>query len=287
VDSLRVVPISDQPAHGATDEWAAAFFYGNMIRSSGCVIDTNDPSVTPWVRSLIFWGFYERPERQFVKKYITNKYDVIELGGSIGVVSAQIGRCLQPGRQLVCVEANPSLVRLLRENATRNARGALVTVHNSAIAYGMDQAGFVDLNIGKTNLGARISQSAYNARSCRVPTTTLASLVSRHEIGAFVLVSDIEGAEARLLRFDAQALVNCQLLIIELHDAELEGSKVSVADLVRDITDRLGFILKDQSHNVFVFEGRNLAHQPCPQVPSGESGDPAEPALVSDTRALV
>jgi FkbM family methyltransferase len=232
--------------------WPLKVVYGNIIPSNGSVIDTNDPAVTPWARTLIFWGFYERPETRFVRKYLPANHDVVELGGSIGVVSAQIGRRLEAGRQLVCIEANPSLMRLLHQNATRNAPGVRVSVRNCAVAYSDEPSEFVELMCGKSNLSGRVARPG-TRDTCRVPATTLTQLLSDHGINSCSIVSDIEGAEAGLLMSDSQALAGCQLLIIELHESEVKGRRVSIADLVRILTVDLEFNQIDQRHNVYVF----------------------------------
>jgi FkbM family methyltransferase len=202
---------------------------------------------------LIFWGFYERPELQFVQKYLPSTLDVVELGSSIGVVSAQIARRLTTGRQLVCVEANPGAVRLLRENTSRNAPSLRVSVYNNAVAYAAEQPEFADISFGNSNLAAWISHPSEQHKGCRLGTATLHDLLVRHGIGFYALVSDIEGAEAGLLFFDAQSLENCRLLIIELHTTEFQGRKLSVSDLAGFITDHLGFALKDKRRDVYVF----------------------------------
>jgi FkbM family methyltransferase len=234
--------------------WVLRVAYGNIISSNGCSIDTNSPVVTPWVRSLLFWGFYERAELRFVKKYLPADCDVIELGGSIGVVSSLIARRLEPGRQLISVEANPDSIRLLRENAERNATGSRVSVHNRAIAYGERPLDFVEIAFGESNLAAWVSrQSDSQQRLTRVPATTLAALLSEHGIREYALVSDIEGAEAGLFLLGGQELENCTLIIVELHPTKALGHQYSVPDLVRILTEALGFSLKDQHRDVYVF----------------------------------
>ena len=78
--------------------------------------------------SLIFWGFYESAELRLIRKHLPATLDVVELGGSLGVVAAHIGQRLEPGRQLISVEANPALIEALRTNITRSASGAVERV---------------------------------------------------------------------------------------------------------------------------------------------------------------
>jgi FkbM family methyltransferase len=227
---------------------------GGRIVSEGCTIDAGDPAVTPWVRSLIFWGFYERPERLFVNKYLPANRDVIELGGSIGVVSSTIVRRLDPGRRLVTVEANPALIDLLRRNVLQNANGQQVSVLNRAISCGPEKSEFVDLEFGTSNLSGWVSKDSRSNVTRRVSAVSLGELATEHGIEEFTLVADIEGAEAGIFRHDAGSLANCKLMIIELHAIELDGKRLAVNDLRDIITDELGFVLRDRRDDVLVFE---------------------------------
>jgi FkbM family methyltransferase len=228
--------------------------YRNVLRRGGCTIDTDDPVVTPWVRTLIFWGFYERPERRFVKQYLSATQDVVELGGSIGVVSAQIGKRLEAGRRLVVVEANPRSMRLLEANAKTNAPDLRVTVVHAALAR---TQGPIEIAFGESTLAAWINDSSSAHRNVsRVPGTTLSRLLCEQQIGEYALVSDVEGAEAGLFLFDSAALARCTLMIIELHATRVEGRTLAVDDLQRIATEQLDFSLIDRNRDVFVFQKR-------------------------------
>ena len=41
------------------------------------MIDTNDASVSPWVRTLIFWDMYENAELQLIQQFLPKDIDVI------------------------------------------------------------------------------------------------------------------------------------------------------------------------------------------------------------------
>ena len=172
--------------------------YRNRIRSGGCVIDANDQVFSPWVRSMIFWGLYESAELQLINRYLPATLDVVELGGSLGVVSAHIGRCLEPGRQLVSVEANPALMHVLRANLTSNAPHVRASTHNLAVCSGPDRPEFVEMSFGESSLAAWITHPGDAKGSCQVPSVALSDLLAWHEIGSYALISDIEGAEAGL-----------------------------------------------------------------------------------------
>jgi FkbM family methyltransferase len=230
-------------------------FYGGMIPNRGRRIDTNDPSVTPWVRSLVFWDLYESAELRLIQRHMPKDLDVIELGGSIGVVASQIAGCLGAGRRLVSVEANPQIVDLLRRNIEANGPQVRATVVHGAVAYGTPPAEYVEMSFGNSTLAAWVSQSGEQGAVCRVPRVTLGDLASRNEIGRFALVADIEGAEAGIFAREREALSRCPLMIIELHETTFEGRDLTIPDLVA-MAGELGFTVKDSHRDVYVLENK-------------------------------
>ena len=128
--------LTSRPVVRATD-LAVRRLMGGRVGNRGSRIDTNNPAVTPWVRTLVYWDMYETAELRFVQRYLPSDLDVVELGGSIGVVASQIARRLEPGRQLISVEANPQIVNLLRENIGKNGPQIRATVvHGGRRLYG-------------------------------------------------------------------------------------------------------------------------------------------------------
>ena len=63
-------------------------------------------------------------------------------------------------------------------------------------------------------------------------------------LASYVLVADIEGAEAAILEQDAEALAGCQQIVIELHRVERGGRVHTVDDLAAALTGPHGFVLR-------------------------------------------
>lgn len=209
------------------------------LRFRGLRIDVRTPAVAPQTVAQIFWGIYESAELRFVERHLRSDLDVVELGASLGVVSSAIARRLQPGRRLVCLEANPDLVDSIRANVGANAPGVRIDVLNGALAYGSDSVGFVT---GATNIAGHLGGAAdAEAGQRRVPALGLGELLRRESIERYALVCDIEGAEAALLHEDAAALAGCEQILIELHQTEYRGRRLAVEDLLARLRDELDF----------------------------------------------
>ena len=79
----------------------------------------------------------------------------------------------------------------------------------------------------------------------RVNSLLLSELVIEKGLKDFILISDIEGAEAAFLYADSSALDNCSQLFIELHAVNWNGIDYTVKDLRKRI-EFLGFQQMEQ-----------------------------------------
>ncbi len=206
----------------------------DLIPSRGTIIDTSSPYVLPEVKARLFWRLYESSEIRFIQRYLPANLDVIELGSSLGAVSAQIARRLAPGRRLICVEANPGLRGLASRNVHLNVPQAVVNALEAAIAYGTETVRF---EIGRTSTDSRVGSAGVE-----VPAIRLGQVLEHTGIGEYALVSDIEGAEAGIIVNDAAALGRCRFIVAELHATVNDGTVLSVDELLARLLS-LGFIL--------------------------------------------
>jgi FkbM family methyltransferase len=169
---------------------------------------------------------YESAEYRFVHRYLLRDHDALELGGSIGVMTATIRGLLDSDRRHVVVEADPRLARILRRNLELNGRHG-VAVEEAAIAYGTRHVRFA---IGPTSLGGKIDDGKAQGETVEVPAVTLSELIERHSLDDFCLVSDVEGVEWQILREDAAALARARRIIIEAHDRDGYGGHEAFLD---------------------------------------------------------
>ena len=193
----------------------AGWLFRDRIPHRGLIIDTSPKMVTPGIKAALLLRGYESGEYRFVRDYLPRDRDVIELGGSLGVISCTIRRKLDPARKLVVVEANPNLADALERNLALNGCATNVSVERTAIAYG--GAAHIDFELGETSVSGRIAEKSSGA-TISVPAMPLSVLVGRHGLDEFSLVCDIEGVEWEILREDKAALARAATIIIEAHD---------------------------------------------------------------------
>lgn len=70
-------------------------------------------TVTPDTFSRLKVNSYERHERMLFKKYFRGASNILELGGSIGVMTAEIITAF-PAASLIVIEGNENVTKLLR-----------------------------------------------------------------------------------------------------------------------------------------------------------------------------
>ena len=219
--------------------------YKDFIQKDNLKFSTNSDGVGNAAIASLFFGFYESAEIRFVKKYLRSDLSVIELGSSLGII-ATYSRAINKNK-LICVEANPSLISAIERNFQLNNIENF-TIINAAIGYS-DRMFFEK---GPNNVSGKLS-TIFSERSIEVDMVSLNSILNKYAVGGYVLICDIEGAEAQLLKNDSEALRNCQQIIIETHEGELDGVRFSPATLKEKIIN-LGFILVDKYGSNFVFK---------------------------------
>ena len=175
---------------------------------------------------MLLAGNYERWEINFVHRYLPPDQQVVELGSSIGGNSCQIAMRLAPGVPMTCVEANPDLIPVLRENLARNHPGRRVEVIHAMVA---DTVGMGELQVDRSTLR---SSRTVGCRTVAVPALRLADVVSRIAPGPYSLVCDIEGAEAVFLGNPGGVLDRCTCIIMEGHATSHEGRDFGLEEVL-------------------------------------------------------
>jgi FkbM family methyltransferase len=225
------------------------------------LVDTSNPFVTSAIKAMLFWGLYEGAELRFIRRYLRQDLDVVELGGSIGVVTCQIRKLISPDKRLICVEANPELIGTIENNLRLNDLVAGVSVLNFAIGYDDSHCHSVPMDFTGDNVGGHVSQTLQTGHTVNIPKATLSRIIEDNRLSSYVLVSDIEGAEAGIAIKDRAALRNCEQIIIELHDTVLDGVAISAQRLYQTFAGIDGFELRASYGPVYVFENSKQLNQ--------------------------
>ncbi|MEO1922364.1 MAG: FkbM family methyltransferase [Sphingomonadaceae bacterium] len=225
----------------------AGRFFGERMPFRGLTIDTSSPLITDLTRAALLWRSYERAEHHYILRYLPRNRDVIELGGSIGVVTSAIGQRLEAGRRVRTVEADHRLVRLLENNVQLNGVRDKVEIVKAAVSYAGTT---VEFAIGEHNVGGSLAELGGDAEIIKVPAVTLSALLKDFPPG-YSIVSDIEGAEWEMFEREGDLLAGAEMVVMELHD----GSRGRWQDLLEIIRQDDRFEYIDNYGPVVVFQG--------------------------------
>ena len=178
--------------------------------------------------SRISRGYYaqgdiEQDEQQLVKKHLSPRATVLELGANIGIVSSVINQRLIYPHHHVAVEANPEVIPYLETNKTNNR--CSFRVENCVIAEAREVTFFFGNTISSGGLAPTNSDGSQ--QSVSVPRVTLADMQKKHNLTFDTLIMDIEGAEYSLLKEIEEQLDQFELLIFEQHPRILSHKQLT------------------------------------------------------------
>ena len=194
-----------------------------------------------------------------INKYLLNEYDVIELGSSIGIVSSYIRKRTHQNRQLICVEANPSLLDIIGKNIYKNTQSGNFKIINKPISYTKSIVPFkISLSNNTDSHAASDETQIHGAldKIIELPSIQLNKILSEFNIKEYVLVSDIEGAEIEILLYDTDSLTHCKQIIAELHTINYMNKLYAPSDM-QILIEALGFVLQSKHGFVYNFIKKN------------------------------
>ena len=175
---------------------------------------------------------------------------IVEFGGSVGVVASHAVKRNPKG--LVVIEADRELLDLCRINVNlNNVEDVDVVFLNFAVDY--SDAAVTRFIPGATTTSGQLERTD-QCRGLPLETTTLSQILDSQHIDEYVLISDIEGAEADVWFMDQAALEKCRAIVVELEDTK----KYSTQDQINQL-EILGFENVYSYGRVFFFSKYNVA----------------------------
>lgn len=207
------------------------------------------PEIGRYALNSLIRGKYEPDEAAMILKYLPSDLPVIELGGSLGVVSRLIRSRIGPDRRHLVVEANADLLDTCRANATADASPGATELIHKAVHYDAPSVRFhvgVDVHSGAVGGGdgsgsvREVGAERFDAIVARLPAGT-----------PYSLVSDIEGAEYDIFERDREALASAQVAIVEIHPQIYAARGGSEAQFL-ELAEAAGFGLAERQADVVV-----------------------------------
>ncbi len=216
--------------------------HGNRFSIHGIQVEIPAQAGTE-LRYQLMRGRYENDEADAVRKYISAGASVIELGGSLGVMSKVIRSVIGASGTHIIVEANPALIPICSGNALDTSSAGKTRLINAAVAYGVNEIGF---QFGHNAHVGRIGSSG-TGESVLVKTVSLSDLVDMLDGNVpYTLVCDIEGAEYDIFENETAAFQRLQYAVLEIHPDFFAERGKTREDFLALLKRRNIRILKDQ-----------------------------------------
>lgn len=234
------------------------FVWPRELHLDGVPIPVRGTPYSFGVKRLLCSGEYERPERQLVARILRPGMNVVEMGGSIGVLTAIIAARIQPGGSLVSVEAAEDLVAYSRTWLERRFPHAKIVQGYAfpvqELPAGLTVHGFDNHGV---SLGGQVTYTvaadASPASSADGKTYDIATLCVKNRVPPpDVLVADIEGAEAVLLVPGVQLPSSIRHVVIELHPGLYAGKSGDRDRLIQFFEDQ-GLPLVERAGESYLF----------------------------------
>jgi FkbM family methyltransferase len=200
------------------------------------------PRTANKIKAAIFFGLYEYPEKVMIRKWLPAKRDVIEVGGSLGVITNFIRSRLDKDALMVTVEANRALIPFLKQNVANGVCSTSKTI----VMHGAASAAPIQFVQGSTNLSGQLIESRLN-EGIYVPNYSISQIAFMHKLTSYSIVMDIEGSEYDLLENDLEGILKAKCIICELHG--LMEQKIAFIQKLLE----LGYRYVDSKHTVHVF----------------------------------
>lgn len=218
--------------------------FRNEISYYGTRISTKNPSLSHTKKAAIFWKLYESAEARLISKYLDDRYPIIELGASLGIISTLISsKSPQP---IWCVEANPMLILSIQYNLDFIGKENYTTIH-AGVTYSDQPVHFVGSVLD--NLYGKLNSE----NGLAISKITLSEIIFQNNIQDYILVADIEGSEIEIFLFDTNSLDRCQFIFIELHQTEFQKKLYTVEDQMH-LIEKNGFALVKRDGNCVVYK---------------------------------
>ncbi len=219
-----------------------------QVRVEGCRFEVSSPLISNELKCRVFYGRYERTERELLRRHLPQQSPVVELGGGMGLVACIVNSRLRDPERHVVVEANPLMLPLIERNRGLN-RSRFELVHG-AIGYAGPR---VALKEGDDLLGSRFQA----ADDGDVPVLQLRDILDRQDFETCTLICDIEGGEIDLVEHEIDTLRSrVGLIVLEEHPEYCpEPARASMFKLLT----KSGFESIDALRKVHVFRNAELA----------------------------
>jgi FkbM family methyltransferase len=231
-------------------------FVPELIWPSEVIIDGAKIKIrgTPYsfgTKRALVLGRYEDSERKLLKGKVQSGDHVIEMGGSIGILSAILSEMIGPNGLLVSIEASARLSDFSRTWLEKRQNIKIVTGFGFPV-YSINQSISIEsFDESAGALGGKLSfDVATGTKNENENLYDIKKIISDFQLQPTVLVIDVEGTERILESIAPKFPDSVRVILIELHPhMYAHESQQRIIDVI--IND--GFVLESVDTTVYLF----------------------------------
>lgn len=204
-------------------------------------------------KRILVKGEYETSERDLLKGKIIPGDNIIEMGGSIGILTAILSHMTGKSGKVISVEASPQIGNYSRSWLREKGNVEVITGFGFPV-YALEKTMRINgLDESAGSLGGIVSYSIDDHQSGNLDQNVydIRKIITLFNIQPTVLVIDVEGSEKTIIENDPSLPESVRLILMELHP-HLYGMD-SMEKIVHTLIQS-GFELKEKQAHVYLFE---------------------------------
>ncbi len=198
-------------------------------------------------------GQYEVSERKLLKGKIKTGDVVIEMGGSIGVLTALLAHEAGEGGFVVSVEASKSITAYSKTWLEAKGNIKVLTGFAFPVFEINKKIALKDFDEEGGSLGGKLNFDVYDqpATGNEAPVFDIKRIMQECNISPTVLVADVEGSESILAAIEPAYPPSVRMVLMEMHE-HMYG--ISSRDTIITAITRDGFLMTGHLDGVYLFE---------------------------------
>lgn len=234
------------------------FVWPRRVIIDGEIIQVRNSPYSFATRLLLVRGNYEMPERKLLQGIICPGDTVVEMGGSIGVLTAVMRTMAGSNGSVFSVEASAKLTGYSRKWLEQKGNVTVLTGFAFPVyhcQHVMEIDGF-DESPGALAGIVSFKQRKEGSQQWKTQEDVydLKTIAERFSITPKILVVDIEGSERVLLFDDMRLPAGLCYILMELHP-RIYGEQQMKA--IIDKMNQLGFPTESNEADVYLFKSRH------------------------------
>lgn len=198
-------------------------------------------------------GNYEVCERQLLKGQIKSGDIIIEMGGSIGVLTAIMAQQTGESGLVISIEASKKITGYSKSWLEAKGNIKVITGFGFPVGSLNKKISINSFDEDAGSLGGTLNFDVSDETRCGSDETVfdIQRIMQQYNISPTVLVSDVEGSEKILTAIKPSYPLSVRMILMEMHE-HMYG--ISTRDEIINTINEDGFRVKDHLQGVYLFE---------------------------------